>query len=187
MYMTDISPAVPVSPPGLRHASPDGALQPCGAEPTERFKFLVCVDDTPQSRVALRFAALRAMHTDGRLALLHVVEPPEFQEWMTVADAMENERRAEAEALLHAMAGDVHAATGLIPELQIRNGSIGEEILNAIREDGDIHALVIGAAPPAMRRGRLISWLAGQLAGSLEIPLVVVPGNLTAKCIERLA
>jgi hypothetical protein len=33
----------------------------------------------------------------------------------------------------------------------------------------------------------VISWLAGELAGSLEIPLLIVPGNLTAMQIDRMA
>ncbi len=155
-----------------------------GAEP---FKFLVCVDGSPQSRTALRFAALRARNTGGLLALLHINEPIDCREWISIATAMEEEQRAEAELLLHDLAGEVNALTGLVPEIQIRRGPIGREILGAIREDGDIHALVVGAAPPSQRGGRLISWLASELAGSLDIPLVVVPGNLTARQIDRLA
>lgn len=153
----------------------------------ERFKFLVCVDASVQSRTALRFAALRARNTGGLLALLHVCEPVDCQGWMRVADTMEAEQRAEAECLLQDLAGEVWALTGLLPELNFRRGSIGTEILDTIREDGDIHALVVGAAPPDARRGRLISWLAGELAGALDIPLVIVPGNLTARQIDRLA
>ena len=177
--------------PGLPHpglaAFPetDRGAGPAGAE--EPFKFLVCVDGSPQSRTALRFAALRARNVGGLLALLHVVEPVDFHEWMSIADAMEQEQREEAERLLHTLASEVRSLTGLVPELQIRRGRIGEEILATIREDGDIHALVVGAAPPAVRRGALISWLAGQLAGTLDIPLVVVPGNLTDRQISRLA
>lgn len=156
-------------------------------EAAERFKFLVCVDGSPQSRAALRFAAQRARNTGGLLALLHVCEPVDCQGWMRVADTMEAEQREEAECLLQDMAGEVWALTGLMPELNFRRGSIGTEILDAIREDGDIHALVVGAAPASARRGRLISWLAGELAGSLDIPLVIVPGNLTDRQIDRLA
>jgi len=153
----------------------------------EPFKFLVCVDDSPQSRAALRFAALRARNIGGLLALLHVTEPADCNEWMSIADVMEAERREEAENLLLDLGGEVYALTGLFPEFQIRSGSIGAEILASIQEDGDIHALVVGASPPTARRGQLISWLAGQLAGLLEIPLLVVPGNLDDRQIDRLA
>ncbi|OYQ37288.1 hypothetical protein CHU95_01895 [Niveispirillum lacus] len=184
---------------GLRSRHAEGATPPQSAipslspvatrrtEPSDRFKFLVCVDGSTQSRAALRFAALRARNTGGILALLHVCEPVDCQGWMRVADTMEAEQREEAECLLQSMAGEVWALTGLMPELNFRRGTIGTEILDAIQEDGDIHALVVGAAPASARRGRLISWLAGELAGSLDIPLVIVPGNLTDRQIDRLA
>lgn len=189
--------AVPITPqaaPAQALAALDqgsaiaGLTTACQAAPgTEPFKFLVCVDGSPQSRAALRFAARRARNTGGLLALLHVSEPVDCREWISIATAMEEEQRAEAELLLHDLAGEVNGLTGLLPEIQIRRGPIGSEILAAIREDGDIHALVVGAAPPSQRRGQLISWLASELAGSLDIPLVVVPGNLTARQIDRLA
>lgn len=151
-----------------------------------RFKFLVCVDDSRHSRVALRFATLRARNSGGLVALLHVIDPPEYQHLVTVAEAMEQERREEAEELLHRLALDVQQCCGLTPELHIRQGNIGEQILSVIREDTEIDALVVGAAPADQRRGRLISWLAGQLAGNLDIPLVIVPGNLTDEQLERM-
>lgn len=157
------------------------------AAPCERFKFLVCVDESPQSRAAIRFAALRARNTDSLLALLHVCEPIDCHEWMSIAAAAEAEQREEAEALLNGMAGEVQALTGIRPELLLRSGSIGAEILAAVQEDGNIHALVVGAAPPTQRKGQLISWLAGELAGALDIPLLIVPGNLSPDRINRLA
>lgn len=178
------APAPPAPAPPLALTTP---WPPAPATAPERFKFLVCVDGSPQSHAALRFAALRARNVGGLLALLHVIEPAECLGWMSIDDAMEQESRAEAELLLHGLAGEVQRLTGLIPELHIRQGQIGEEILASIAEDGDIHALVVGAAPPAVRRGRLISWLAGELAGTLDIPLLVVPGNLTTERIDRLA
>lgn len=187
MLMMRPLPGGPPGPPPTFQPLPEAPPAEAGSPMPDRFKFLVCVDDSPQSRAALRFAALRAGNVGGLLALLHVTEPAEFQEWISIAQTMELERREEAERLLHRLAGEVNDLTGLIPELHIRSGVIGTEILAAIREDGDIHALVVGAAPPTVRKGQLISWLAGQLAGTLEIPLVVVPGNLTDAQIDRLA
>ena len=50
--------------------------------------FLVVVDETEEMSVALRFAALRARSTGGKVAMLYVVEPSEFQHWMAVGDIM---------------------------------------------------------------------------------------------------
>ena len=55
--------------------------------------------------MALRYAARRAQHTGGRVALLYVIEPSDLQQWMAVETLMREERREEAEAA-HAAACD---------------------------------------------------------------------------------
>ena len=72
--------------------------------------FLVVVDETEEMRVALRFAALRARSTGGKVAMLYVVEPSEFQHWMSVGDIMREEARTEAEQVLQRLAAEVKRA-----------------------------------------------------------------------------
>ena len=148
------------------------------SKPDDRV-FLVVVDDTEEMRVALRFACGRARNTNGRVALLFVVEPTDFQHWMAVEDVMLEERREEAERVLHDLAAEVNEWAGVMPSLTVRDGHIGDEILAAVEEDPNISFLVVGAAPPPNKHGKLISWLAGNAAEKLNIPLVIVPGNLT--------
>ncbi|MFQ5958588.1 MAG: universal stress protein, partial [Alphaproteobacteria bacterium] len=138
------------------------------------------------SRVAVRFACLRAKNTKGYVVLLNVIEPAEFQHWMAVEDVMQTERRDEVEHLLQDLAAEVNEWAGVMPVLNVREGRIGEEILAAIEEDPSISFLVVGATPPSAKRGKLISWLAGQLSGRLSIPLVIVPGNLSDEQLANL-
>ncbi|HUE19570.1 MAG TPA: universal stress protein, partial [Stellaceae bacterium] len=56
--------------------------------PMQQRIFLVVVDETEEMRVALRYAALRARHTGGRVALLVVLEPSELKQWAAV-DALQ--------------------------------------------------------------------------------------------------
>ena len=148
--------------------------------------FLVCVADDGHSEVAARFAALRARNSGGHVALLHIVQPPEFQHWAAVGELMRQETREEAEALLQTIAVKVEEVTGEPPSMAVREGGIGDEILGHVDENEAINLLVVGAAPPDQGRGSLISWLAGQLAGQLNIPLVVVPGNLDDQHLQEL-
>ena len=141
--------------------------------------YLVCVDGSAQSRVAVRFACLRARNTGGNVTLLTVIEPAEFQHWMAVEDVMLEERRQEAEHILQDLAAEVNEWAGVMPALNVRDGQIGDEIIASVEGDPTISFLVVGAAPPPETHGKLISWLASQLAGRLTIPLVIVPGNLT--------
>ncbi|MBM3518185.1 MAG: universal stress protein, partial [Alphaproteobacteria bacterium] len=80
-------------------------------------KFLVVVDDTPECRVALRFACRRARKTQGGVTLVRVIEPADFQHWAAVGNLMREEARAEAETLLQSLAADVNHSAGVIPEL----------------------------------------------------------------------
>ena len=59
--------------------------------------FLVVVDETEEMRVALRYASRRAKATGGRVALLYVIDPSEFEHFMGVREIMREEKRQEAE------------------------------------------------------------------------------------------
>ncbi|MCG8693770.1 MAG: universal stress protein [Minwuiales bacterium] len=154
--------------------------------PDRSNKFLVVVDDTPESKVALRFASRRASRVGGGVALLHVVEPPDFQHWMGVGEMMREEAREEAERLLQGLAGQAYEDTEIRPELIIREGQKDEELLKLIEEDPGIRILVLGASPDKGGPGPLVTSLAGEMSGSFRIPITVVPGTLTDEQIEQL-
>jgi nucleotide-binding universal stress UspA family protein len=155
--------------------------------PKRRTKFLVVADETPECRVALRFASRRAERTGGGLALLQVIEPPDFQHWLAVEEAMREEAREEAEQNLMSLAGQAQADTGITPEIIIREGSKREELLKLIEEDPDIRILVLAAAAGPEGPGPLVTELAGQKSGALAIPITVVPGALTDEQIDELS
>ena len=46
--------------------------------------FLVVVDESKELQAALHYAARRAAHTGGRIALLYVIEPSELQHWISI-------------------------------------------------------------------------------------------------------
>ena len=149
-------------------------------------KFLVVVDDTPECRVALRFACRRAMRTGGGVVLLRVIQPADFQHWLAVAERMREEAREEAEYLLQQLAAEVNDWAGVMPEFMIREGGTRDEVLGLIEEDPGIRILVLGASPDKEGPGPLVSSLAGQMSGSMSIPVTVVPGNLTENQVDEL-
>jgi nucleotide-binding universal stress UspA family protein len=148
--------------------------------------FLVVVDETPEMRVALRFAVRRAQRTGGRVALLYVMEPADFRHWMAVEEKMREERREEAERVLQTLATQVHEMSGLMPVLYVREGKPAEEIVKLIAEEPSIQVLVLGAAIEKKGPGPLVSTLAGKLSGKFPIPITVVPGNLTEDQVDML-
>jgi nucleotide-binding universal stress UspA family protein len=147
-------------------------------------KFLVVVDKTPECRVALRYAARRAQHTTGRVTLLAVSAPPDFQQWRGVEAIMEDEAHAEAEALLHDAAKTVNALAGLIPELVILQGRKVDCVSQLIKDDKDISILILGAATGKSGPGPLVTLFG---SGSHAIPVTIVPGTLTDAAIDAIA
>lgn len=148
--------------------------------------FLVVVDDSAERRVALRYAALRARKSGGRVALLRVIEPAGQIEWAGVGAMLAEERREEAEKLLSALAAEVNEITGGIPILLIREGEPRDELLSLLEEDPRISILVLAAAVGGSGPGPLISALAGRYAHKLAVPMTIVPGDLSEEELERV-
>jgi nucleotide-binding universal stress UspA family protein len=153
-------------------------------EPRRR-KFLVVVDKTPEGPVALRFATRRAQHTGGRVTLLCVAEPGEYQQWRGVEEIMREEARQEAEGLIYAAAKEVNELSGIVPELVILEGRATECLLDLIGSDRDISILVLAAGTAKEGPGPLVSMFAGP--GQHPIPVTIVPGGFNNDEIDALA
>lgn len=149
--------------------------------------FLVVVDQSAEMALALRYACHRARRTGGRVALLYVIEPVEFQHWMAVETLMREESRSEAEQLLHRLASEVQAATGEMPILYLREGNRRDELLKLIEAEPSISILVLAASSGPDGPGPLVSYLTGKGVNRLRIPLTIVPDTLTDEQIDALA
>ncbi|MSP83893.1 MAG: universal stress protein [Alphaproteobacteria bacterium] len=149
--------------------------------------FLVVVDESEEMRVALRYAARRARATGGRVDLLYVLEPPEFQHFSAIGDLMKEEQREEAERLLQSLSSDVYDMAMSFPVLHLREGNRREELLKLLAEEPGISILVLGAGTGPEGPGPLVSHLVGKMSGKLSVPITIVPGSLSDTEIDDLA
>jgi len=149
--------------------------------------FLVVVDETEELQIAVHYAARRAAHTGGRVALLYVIEPSELQTWVAIEDLAREEQREEAEQLMQRLCEDVLPIAGSMPIVYIREGPRRDELLALINEDPSISILVLAAATGPEGPGPLISYLAGKPAGRLRIPITIVPGSLTMEQLDAVS
>jgi len=148
--------------------------------------YLVVIDDTEESGIALRFAARRAAKTGGTVEILALIPATEFVQWGGVQATIEDEARTKAEALVSAAAGTLIEEAGVRPSITVRQGDgakILREMLDANRE---IVALVLGAAANGAP-GPLISHFVGTDAGKLRCPVMVIPGSLSIEELDRLS
>ncbi len=147
-------------------------------------KFLAVIDGTPESGRAVLFAGLRAKITGGQLVLVYVCPPGDFQHWIGVEEIMMAEAREAGEAALQEVAKFARERANIDPELVIREGNIGEELLKLIEEDRDISILVLAAGEGKEGPGPLVSSVGTR---GYPIPVTVVPANMSDEDIEAVS
>ncbi|HWA48472.1 MAG TPA: universal stress protein [Dongiaceae bacterium] len=165
-----------------------GAPEAARAEPPPQERvFLVVIDDSPELKVAIRYACRRAFRSNGRVAMVHVMEPTGFGDWMGVNQLMKDEARQQAEATMQKMASEVNKLSGKMPMLYFREGDRRDELLKLCQEEPSISILVLAASTGPKGPGPLVSALTGKYVGKMRVPVTIVPGNLTPEEVEHVA
>ncbi|MEQ8196270.1 MAG: universal stress protein [Rhodospirillales bacterium] len=149
--------------------------------------FLCVIDDTAEMHKALRFASRRAVRKNGQVALLYVVEPADFQHWMSVEKLMREEGLERAKEKLREVSREAMALTGTEPITYIREGTRSDELLKLIEEEKDISVLVLGAGTGKEGPGPLVSSFIDKMSsGEFRIPVTIVPGSLQDEDIDAI-
>jgi nucleotide-binding universal stress UspA family protein len=148
--------------------------------------YLAVIDDQPEARTALRFAARRAAKTGGAIAILALVPAPEFVQWSGVQAAMEEEERLRVEGMVAEAAGELMKETGLKPDIIVRQGEPVAVVRELLETRPDVAALVLGASAEN-GPGPLVAHFAGADAGKMRCPVMIIPGSLTDEALDRLS
>ena len=148
--------------------------------------YLVVVDDSAESRVALRFAARRAAKTGGRIEVLGIVEPQDFVQFGGVQAAMEEEQRLRIEGVVSAAIGEILDESGMDANIILRSGEAVRTVRDYLEGRDEVAALVLGAAPNG-NPGALVANFTGHDAGLLPCPVMIIPGSLTDERLEQLS
>jgi len=148
--------------------------------------YLVVVDDSAESRVALRFAARRAAKTNGRVEVLGIVEPQDFVQFGGVQAAIEEEQRHRIEGVVSSAIGEILDESGIDANIILRQGEVVKTVRDYLAGREDVAALVLGAAPSGSP-GPLVANFTGNDAGMLPSPVMIIPGSLTDEQLERLS
>ncbi|PYC47859.1 universal stress protein [Litorivita pollutaquae] len=148
-------------------------------------KFLVVLDDSRECLNAMRFAAMRAAKTGGGVEILSVIAPDEFNHWIGVSDLMREEARERIEVHFEVFAKWMRDKQGIDPELVIREGEPVGQIIAQVQDDPDIGVLVLGAGTGRKGPGPLVTQMT-KSAGSLPIPITIVPGDMSKERLEAV-
>jgi nucleotide-binding universal stress UspA family protein len=148
--------------------------------------YLVVVDDSEESRVALRFAARRAAKTNGRIEIIGLVEPQDFVQWGGVQSAIEEEQRLRIAGVVSAAIGEMLDEAGFDINLLLQKGDAAKILREYIGSREDVSALVLGAAPSG-NPGPLVGSFCGNDSGTLPCPVMLIPGSLSDERLEQLS
>ena len=148
--------------------------------------YLVVVDDSAESRVALRFAARRALKTGGKIEVLGIVEPQDFVQFGGVQNAIEEEQRLRIEGVVSSAVGEILDQSGLEANVIIRQGEAVRTVRDYLEGRDEVAALVLGAAPSG-NPGPLVANFTGNDAGLLPCPVMIIPGSLSDERLEALS
>lgn len=149
--------------------------------------YLVVADETPEFQVALRYAVRQAAANRGHVAVLHIINIDDFQQWGSVEDRMRREMREQGEKYIWNAAKAINDLNGMIPMLVIAEGDRAEVLADVIEKDEGIRLLVLGAGMGGGGPGALVSHFTGKGLAKLRVPVVVVPGHLEPEAIDALA
>ncbi len=148
--------------------------------------YLVVIDETEEARLALRFASRRASKTGGAVHILALVEQADFVAWGGVQATMEAEAMQRAEELVTMAAGAIFQESGQRPNITVKAGDGVEVVKAMLEEHPEIAALVLGAAAQGAP-GPLVTYFAGNNAGTLPCPVMVIPGSLDEIALDELS
>ena len=147
--------------------------------------YLVIMDETEESRLALRFAARRATRTGGTVHIIALVPKQDFVAFGGVQATIEEEARSRAEVLATTAAGSVASESGLVPVISVRQGDGAKVVREYLKEHPEISALVLGAASEGAP-GPLVTHFVTQNPGKLPCPVMIVPGALASEELDRV-
>lgn len=148
-------------------------------------KFLVVLDDSRECLNAMRFAAMRAANTGGGVEILSIIPPEEFNHWIGVGEVMREEARERIQAHFEVFAKWMRDRQGVDPELVIREGEAVQQILAQIEADSEVGVLVLGAAVDRKGPGPIVTQLT-RSAGTLPIPITIVPGDISKEKLKAI-
>ena len=149
-------------------------------------KFLVIIDESKELGNAVYFAANRALHTDGKLSLLYVVDPAINAQWAKIENLIEQEATSEAKKICRNWSQLIKDKFDIDTEIILKLGNKKDEILKLLRDDKNIRFLVLATSGDGENPGPIIKSLLSSKMRDLSIPIVLVPGSMEEKDINLI-
>ena len=143
----------------------------------KKLSFLVIIDESSEMNNALRYASRRASRVNGNVVLLATFESLDFSHWKAVENIAEEESREKAEKKLLKHESVVTS---------IMKGDRVMCILDFLESNRFISNFVLASSKDNAGPGPLISAFTGKYRSKLNVPLTIIPANLSEEVIDNL-
>lgn len=153
--------------------------------------FLVYLDGTPSSKIALKMACMRSKNLFLRenikvdIMLLSVIQEYHQQIFLAANDAVRRSAKDNAELILSDGSDIVREyLVGELPIIKIENGEIGNKIKEVIESNNNIIGLFIGAN--LCQKKEFLEHL-DKIVSSINITTFIVPENITESFLSLIS
>ena len=154
---------------------------------SKELNFLVVLDDSEEMFKALKYAALRSVRTNGRVAILYTFDTLDFSHWKAVEDIAEAESRDEAESKIEKYENFVLKFTDRKPKKFIMKGDRIECIIDFLNSNKFISNFVLAASSSNTGPGQLITSFTGKHRSKIKVPITIIPSDLSEEEIDKLS
>ena len=146
-------------------------------------KFLVLLEDSQESTVAIRFAAHRAARAGASVTVLAVIHAEDIAHGLGVAEVMRAEAREQIEAHYEVYAGWMRDRVQVASELVIREGDPAAELLALVGTDEDVSIVILGIGSQA---GAVATRLMREVS-AMPCALTFVPAALSPERLDAIS
>lgn len=146
---------------------------------------IACIDTTNASESALIYACQVAKSKNFAVEIIAVIEPS-HKNLLFGAKAMGNQKRESLEEHLNRLIGVAHKETGIMPSMSIHEGDIVSEITRKIKKTPHCALLIFGKSHNALSDNVVLPKIVQKIGYKINIPVTIVPGNLSHSFLEKL-
>ncbi len=154
---------------------------------TIRAKILICTNNPAASDNAITYACHLAKKFDNVLEILTILDNSHdsYQGLFSVGKKLSSDRRKDAEIWLTKLSEEIFSKHELTPVINIKEGSVSDQIDITIKNDKSIKVLVLSSSPESSSNGKLIPHLTEKVL-TTSTPIIIIPSSLTKTEIKNL-
>jgi len=146
---------------------------------------IVCIDTNNPSESALLYACHKAQTSGFNVHLLTIIESS-HKNLMFGAKAFSADNKKIVKQNLRDLIEKASKKTGIMPTITVGEGDVVNGIIKKIKEIPNCAMIIFGKSNNSLSDNIVISKVAQKISNKLNIPITIVPQNLTSDFLENL-